>query len=172
MFYPLALKPCIKDYLWGGTRLKTDFGFACDSEKAAEAWMLACHKDGASTVVNGEHAGKTLEQVLALWGESALGEKAAAFPYFPLLIKLIDARDRLSIQVHPDNAYALKNEGEFGKTEMWYIVDCEPGAELIYGLNCGVTREEFRRRALDNTLSDICEFVPVLMVDVFFIPAG
>ena len=75
MFYPLALKPCIKDYLWGGTRLKTDFGFACDSEKAAEAWMLACHKDGASTVVNGEHAGKTLEQVLALWGESTPAEK-------------------------------------------------------------------------------------------------
>lgn len=172
MFYPLALKPCIKDYLWGGTRLKTDFGFACDSEKAAEAWMLACHKDGASTVINGEHAGKTLEQVLALWGESALGEKAAAFPYFPLLIKLIDAHDRLSIQVHPDNAYALKNEGEFGKTEMWYIVDCEPGAELIYGLNCGVTREEFRRRALDNTLTDICQFVPVHKGDVFFIPAG
>lgn len=82
MFYPLALKPCIKDYLWGGTRLKTDFGFACDGEKAAEAWMLACHKDGASTVANGEHAGKTLEEVLALWGESALGGEGRCLPLF------------------------------------------------------------------------------------------
>ena len=129
--YPLLLKPPVKDYLWGGTKLKTDYHFETDKAVAAEAWVLSCHKDGACTVENGELAGKTLPEALELWGASSLGKNAAAFPYFPLLIKLIDARDRLSVQVHPDDEYALKNEGEFGKTEMWYVVDCEEGAQLI-----------------------------------------
>lgn len=170
--YPLLLNAPIKDYLWGGTRLKTEFGFETDAEKAAEAWMLSCHKDGESIVRNGEHAGKTLSRVLELWGEKGMGTKAAAFPYFPLLIKLIDAKDRLSIQVHPDDAYALKNEGEFGKTEMWYVVDCDEGAELIYGFKRSIDRSEFARRIKDNTLTEVCNYVPVKKGDVFFISAG
>ena len=124
--YPLLLKPVIKDYLWGGTRLKTEFGFETDKEIAAEGWMLSCHKDGTNTIENGAYAGKPLDEVLRLWGYE---EK------FPILIKLIDAKDRLSVQVHPDNTYALENEGEYGKTEMWYVIDCEEGAQLIYGFN-------------------------------------
>ena len=170
--YPLLLKPPVKDYLWGGTKLKTDYHFETDKAVAAEAWVLSCHKDGACTVENGELAGKTLPEALELWGASSLGKNAAAFPYFPLLIKLIDARDRLSVQVHPDDEYALKNEGEFGKTEMWYVVDCEEGAQLIYGFNKEVSREEFERRIRDNTLPEICNFVPVHKGDVFFISAG
>lgn len=160
-WYPLLLTPPIKDNIWGGTRLKTEFGYSTDHAIAAEAWVLSCHKDGSSVVSNGACAGLSLPDVLDQWGPAALGEKAARFPYFPLLIKLIDAHDRLSIQVHPADDYAMRVEGEFGKTEMWYIVDCEPGAELIYGFSKGLTKEEFRRRIEDNTLTDVCNRVPV-----------
>lgn len=170
--YPLMLRPAVKDYLWGGTRLKTEFGFQSEQDSAAEAWVLSCHKDGASTIVNGPLAGRPLPEALEQWGPAALGDKASAFPYFPLLIKLIDAKDRLSVQVHPDDAYAMRVEGEFGKTEMWYVVDCEPGAELIYGFNRGLTREEFRTRIETDTLEEVCNFVPVHPGDVFFIEAG
>jgi len=170
--YPLLLKPPVKDYLWGGSRLKTEFGFQTEKEIAAEAWVLSCHKDGSCIVSNGEFAGKTLPEVLELWGDNALGEKATKFPYFPLLIKLIDAKQKLSIQVHPDDEYALANEGEFGKTEMWYVVDCDEGAELIYGFSENISKEEFERRIKDNTLTEVCNSVPVHKGDVFFISAG
>ena len=125
LIYPLLLKPPIKDYLWGGTRLKTEYNYETDKEKAAEAWVLSCHKDGSDIVENGELAGKTLPEVLELWGDKAIGKNAAAFPYFPLLIKLIDAKDRLSVQVHSDDTYALKNEGELGKLKrsVWIITN-------------------------------------------------
>ena len=170
--YPLLLKPLVKDYLWGGTKLKTEYGLENDEEKMAEGWMLSCHKDGSNIVLNGDFVGKTLPEVLKVWGNGALGENASKFEYFPILIKLIDAKDKLSIQVHPDDDYALKNEGEYGKTEMWYVVDCEDGAELIYGFNREVTKEEFEQRIKDNTLTEICNYVPVHKGDVFFISAG
>lgn len=170
--YPLLLKPHLTDYLWGGSRLKTEFGFETDKDIAAEAWVLSCHKDGSNTVCNGEFKGKTLPEVLEIWGDKALGAKAAEFSYFPLLIKLIDAKQKLSVQVHPDDSYALENEGEYGKTEMWYVVDCEEGAKLIYGFLDDISKEEFERRIRDNTLTDVCNFVPVNKGDVFFISAG
>lgn len=170
--YPLLLKPEVKDYLWGGTRLKDEFGFETDAVKAAEAWVFSCHKNGESIIKNGELAGQKLSDAVKLWGKAGIGKKAAEFPYFPLLIKLIDAKDRLSIQVHPDDAYALKNEGEFGKTEMWYVVDCDDDAQLIYGFNKKIDKEEFRRRIKDNTLTEVCNYVPVKKGDVFFIDAG
>lgn len=170
--YPLLLKPAVKDYLWGGNRLKTEFGLETDKEIAAEGWMLSCHKDGADIVLNGEYAGRTLPEVLELWGDEALGKRAAAFEYFPLLIKLIDAKKKLSIQVHPSDEYALENEGEYGKTEMWYVVDCDPGAELIYGFSKNIDKAEFERRIRDNTITEVCNSVPVHKGDVFFIKAG
>lgn len=169
--FPLLLAPSIKDYLWGGRRLADEFGYPC-KEKAAEAWVLSCHKEGPSIVRGGPLDGRPLPQVLEEWGPAALGERAAAFPYFPLLIKLIDARDRLSIQVHPDDAYALRTEGEYGKTEMWYVLDCKPGARLIYGLDTGLTREQFREHIEKGTVTEVCNFVPVHKGDVFFIEAG
>lgn len=172
MVYPLLLQPPVKDYLWGGTRLKTEFGYATDQAIAAEAWVLACHKDGTSVVMNGPLAGQPLSAALECFGPAALGDKAAAFPVFPLLIKLIDARERLSVQVHPADDYAQTAEGEYGKTEMWYVVDCEPGASLIYGFQRGLTKTEFRRRIEDNTLLEVCNVVPVQKGDVFFIEAG
>ncbi len=170
--YPLLLKAPIKDYIWGGTRLKTEFGFETDKEIAAEGWMLSCHKDGTNTVLNGELKGKSLTEALALWGKDALGKNAERFTYFPLLIKLIDAKDKLSVQVHPDDEYALANEGEYGKTEMWYVVDCDEGASLIYGFNREIPKEEFEARIKDNTLDEVCNYVPVSKGDVFFIGAG
>ena len=170
--YPLLLKAPLKDYLWGGTRLKEEYGFESDKEKVAEAWVLSCHKDGNSIVKNGEYAEKTLQEVLDIWGKEALGAKSDRFTYFPVLIKLIDAKDRLSVQVHPDDEYALKNEGEYGKTEMWYVVDCEEGAELIYGFNQDISQGEFLERISSNTLSPVCNYVPVKKGDVFFIEAG
>lgn len=170
--YPLLLKAPIKDYLWGGTRLIDEFGFKTDKEKAAEAWVLSCHKDGNSIVKNGEHAGKTLQEVLDVWGKEVLGAKAAGFTYFPILIKLIDAKDRLSVQVHPDDEYALAHEGEYGKTEMWYVVDCDEGAQLIYGFNQDISQGEFLERINNNNLSPVCNYVPVKKGDVFFIETG
>lgn len=170
--YPLLLKPAMKDYLWGGTKLKEEWGFETDKNIAAEAWLLSSHKDGDGIVANGELKGKAFSEVLSLWGKEALGERAERFSYFPILIKFIDAKQSLSVQVHPDDEYALKNEGEFGKNEMWYIVDCEEGAELIYGFKENISKEEFERRIKDNTLPEVCNYVPVKKGDVFFIEAG
>ena len=130
----LKLKPVFKDYIWGGTRLKSDFGFESDLDKLAEGWMLSCHKDGKNIIENGEYKGKTLDEVIEEKGkEKVVGTRSLDFPYFPVLIKLIDAKDNLSIQVHPDNDYAQRVEGEFGKTEIWYVLDATDDAQLIYG---------------------------------------
>ena len=170
--YPMKLTAPLKDYIWGGTRLKTDFGKQTDLEKVAESWELSCHKDGSSIIANGEYAGKTLPELLREQGKSLLGTDCAPFEEFPVLIKLIDARDNLSVQVHPDNEYALRVEGEYGKTEMWYIVDCEPGAGLLYGFQRPISREEFQERIQKNTLLEVTNRVEVHPGDVFFIQAG
>ncbi|MBQ9616132.1 MAG: class I mannose-6-phosphate isomerase [Selenomonadaceae bacterium] len=172
MLYPLKLTAPLKDYLWGGTRLKTEYHKETALEKVAESWELSCHKDGESIIANGEAAGKKLSEYIEAEGKGILGSNAEKFPYFPLLIKLIDAKDSLSVQVHPDNEYALRVEGEYGKTEMWYIVDCEPGASLLYGFKHRISKEEFERRIRDDTLLEVCNKVPVHKGDVFFIDSG
>lgn len=169
----LKLSPVFKDYIWGGTRLKTDFGFKSDLDKLAEGWMLSCHKDGQSTIDGGEYDGKTLEQVIDEIGKERLvGTKSLSFPYFPVLIKLIDAKDNLSIQVHPDNEYAKKFENEFGKTEIWYVIDAAEDAQLIYGFKKKISSEEFKKSIENNTLTDVLNTVKVKKGDLFFIEAG
>lgn len=169
----LKLSPVFKDYIWGGTRLKTDFGFKSDLDKLAEGWMLSCHKDGQSTIDGGEYDGKTLEQVIDEIGKERLvGTKSLSFPYFPVLIKLIDAKDNLSIQVHPDNEYAQKVENEFGKTEIWYVIDAAEDARLIYGFKKKISSEEFKKSIENNTLTDVLNTVKVKKGDLFFIEAG
>ena len=170
--YPLLLKAPLKDYIWGGRRLIDEYGFETDKGKAAEAWMLSCHKDGNSIVRNGELAGLTLQQAVEVWGQASLGKKCDNFTYFPILIKFIDTKDRLSVLVHPNDEYALANEGEYGKTKMWYVVDCDEDANLIYGFNQDITRGEFLERINNNNLSPVCNCVPVKRGDVFFIEAG
>ena len=168
----LKLRPTCKDYLWGGDRLRTDFGIESDLHPLAEAWVLSCHPDGPSTIVNGPYAGKTLADYIAVEGKGVLGADCAPFADFPILTKLIDAKGNLSIQVHPSDAYALEHEHQYGKTEMWYIVDCEPGAFLYYGFDHAISKEEFARRIQDNTLTEVLNAAPVHKGDVFFIPSG
>ncbi|MCH5190870.1 MAG: class I mannose-6-phosphate isomerase [Oscillospiraceae bacterium] len=169
--YILKLKPAFKDYLWGGTRLRDDYGFDSTLEKLAEGWMLSCHKDGENTIENGKFEGQTLSDVVKANPEF-LGIHGNNFEYFPILIKLIDAKNDLSVQVHPDNDYALRVEKEYGKTECWYILDCDEGAELIYGFNREISSEEFKQRIEDNTFLDTVNKVKVKKGDLFFIEAG
>lgn len=170
--YPLRLRAALKDYIWGGTALKTAFHKKSDLEKVAESWELSCHKDGQSIVENGIYEGLTLSAYVEKAGREVLGENAEKFTYFPILIKLIDAADDLSVQVHPGNEYALSAEGEYGKTEMWYIVDCAEDAALLYGFKETIGKEEFKRRIEENTLLEVCNRVPVKKGDVFFMDAG
>ena len=162
--------PC-KDYIWGGNRLREEYGKVSDADKIAESWELSCHKDGQSVIANGKDKGKTLSEYVAE-NKNALGTACGRFEYFPILIKLIDAKDNLSVQVHPDNDYAMRVEGEYGKTEMWYIVDCEEGSQLIYGFDKEISREEFADRIKNNTLLEVTNNVPVHKGDVFFIESG
>lgn len=170
--YIMKLKPAFKDYLWGGTRLRDDFGLECDLDVIAEGWMLSCHKDGNSTVENGEFAGMTLREVIEKNGNAVCGTDCADFRDFPVLIKLIDAKKDLSIQVHPSDDYALEHENEFGKTEMWYVVDAEENASLYYGFKEKITKDEFKKAIETNTLTDVLNKVSVKKGDCFFIEAG
>ncbi len=171
-YYPMKLSSPMKDYIWGGNKLKEEYGKVTDLDKVAESWELSCHKDGESVIVNGAYADKTLNEFIADNGKAVLGKNCESFDFFPILIKLIDAKDNLSVQVHPNNDYALKVEGEYGKTEMWYIVDCEPGAKLLYGFEKEISKDEFAARIEDNTLLDVTKAVEVKKGDVFFIEAG
>ena len=169
---PIKLLPAFKDYLWGGTKLKTDFGKKSDLDIVAESWELSTHKDGQSVVADGPDAGLTLSEYIDKHGEGILGSNSQKFDYFPILIKLIDAKDNLSIQVHPSDDYALKNEGEYGKTEMWYVLDANEGASLYYGFKSEITKDEFEERINNNTLLDVLNKVEVHKGDMFFIESG
>ena len=168
----LKLKPSCKDYLWGGHRLAEEYGVEYDGDILAEAWELSCHPDGPSYITNGKYAGKTLEEFIEAEGKEVLGTHCRRFRDFPILTKFIDAKQNLSIQVHPNNRYALKNEGQYGKTEMWYIMDAEPGAFLYYGFKEEISKEEFAKRIEEDTLLDVLNAVPVQKGDVLFIESG
>ncbi|MGN1444515.1 MAG: mannose-6-phosphate isomerase, class I [Acutalibacteraceae bacterium] len=169
---PIKLIPAVKDYIWGGTRLREEYGVESSLERQAEAWVLSCHKDGESVVSGGRYDGMTLSQVIAERGKDCLGKNAEKFDYFPILIKLIDAKDNLSVQVHPDDEYAMKNEGQYGKTEAWYILDCDEGAELIYGLSRDMTKQELKDSIENGTLMDGLNRVKVKKGDIFLIQSG
>lgn len=168
----LKLRPACKDYLWGGTRLKTLYHKQFNGDRLAETWELSCHPDGPSVIENGPFAGRTLREYIDIQGKGVLGSNCQVFEDFPILIKLIDAREDLSIQVHPNNTYALSHEGQYGKTEMWYVLEAEPGARLYYGLKRAVSRKELCRRMEDGTLTEVLNAVPARRGDLFYIPAG
>lgn len=169
---PVKLIPTCKDYIWGGTRLKTEFKKGTNLEKVAESWELSAHKDGESRVSGGPFDSLSFSEYIAKNGKGCIGKRAEKFEFFPILIKLIDAADNLSVQVHPSDEYALKYEGEYGKTEMWYVVDCDEDAFLYYGFAKTVTKEEFKSRIENNTLLEILNKVKIKKGDVFFIEAG
>ena len=164
---PFLLKAPIKDYIWGGTRLRELFG----KESLAESWELSCHPDGECIIDGGEFDGMKLSEFISSHPE-AVSSSFGSGDSFPVLVKLIDAKNDLSVQVHPCDEYAHKYENDNGKTEMWYIISAEPGAELVYGFKERITKEEFRKAVEDNTLMDKVNRVPVKQGDVFFIEPG
>lgn len=163
----LKLKPACKDYVWGGRRLIEEFGIQPDAKTLAEAWVLSAHPDGASTV-----DGEPLPDYIKRHGKEILGTNCQGMRDFPILVKIIDAHDNLSVQVHPDDAYALVNEGQRGKSEVWYVLDSAEDAVLYCGFREKISREEFVSRIKDNTLIDVLHAVPAKRGEVLFIPAG
>ena len=166
----VKLIPALKQTIWGGQRLK-DVYDGKGMENIAESWVLSCHPAGESRIAEGDFAGKTLQEVLAQNGRAVLGEKCPPGA-FPLLIKLIDAADDLSVQVHPGDEYARLHENSFGKTECWYLLDAAEDAQLIFGMKDELTREQFRKAIEDNTLLSHVRRVKVHAGDVAYIPAG
>ncbi len=176
MLYPFKFQPIYKEKIWGGSNLKKYLDKNINSHcKIGESWEIADHFEDTSVIENGELKGTTLSQILQEYKRDLLGSKPDKkyLKKFPLLIKFIDANDKLSVQVHPDDAYAGKKEkGESGKTEIWYIVHAEPNARLIAGLEPGTTKKKFKRKLEENKLEDIFYYVKVNTGDVIFIPSG
>ncbi|MCQ2436284.1 MAG: class I mannose-6-phosphate isomerase [Clostridia bacterium] len=168
--YPMKMKPVTKKIIWGGSRLAAEYGKGTEGEKLAESWELTCRADGMSVICGGEYDGMTLEEYFRTYpqavGDTWDGER------FPLLIKLIDAEADLSIQVHPDDEYALSHTTDLGKTEMWYIVDAEPGAHIIYGLKEKYTRQQIADAIASGTLESLMNYQPVKKGETYFIPSG
>jgi mannose-6-phosphate isomerase len=173
MFYPLKFIPVYKDYLWGGRNLER-FGRSLPQGLVAESWEISGHPDGVSIVANGELVGLSLPELVFKFDKDIIGTKLYErySNQFPLLIKLIDANQKLSVQVHPDDHYAAAQEGGYGKNEMWYVVSAEPGAEIIYDLVPGTTRETFTTAIREDRIENYLKTVPVVAGDVFNIPAG
>lgn len=170
MLTPIKLSPVCKEIIWGGNRLKNEYNKKSDLSNIAESWELTCRQDGMNTIVGGEFDGKTLEEYIKANGEAVVSNIKQ--PFFPLLIKFIDAMDNLSVQVHPDDEYGLKKANSLGKTEMWYIIDAKEGAQLVYGLKEGVTNEEFSEAVKNGCVEEKLNYVDVKKGDVFFIPSG
>lgn len=169
--YPMKLIPATKDIIWGGRRLIDSYHKRGDAERLAESWELTVRPDGMSVVANGEYAERTLGEFIDAAGADVIG-KGYDGDRFPLLIKLIDARDRLSIQVHPSDEYSQRNENEYGKTEMWYIVEADEGAELVFGLSSDYTPEGFKAALDEGRVEDMLRRVRVRAGEVYFIPSG
>lgn len=166
------LSPAFKDYLWGGTKLRDVYGKNCDYDKVAESWELSTHPAGQSVIEGGEFDGLTFGAYIEKAGKGILGTNCERFSEFPVLIKFIDAKEPLSVQVHPSDEYALRVEGEYGKTEMWYVIASDPGASLYFGVNQALTKDEFKEHIENNTLTDVLYKADVKPGDVFFIESG
>ena len=168
----VKLSPAYKDYLWGGTKLREQFSKQCEYEVIAESWELSAHPDGQCIVASGKYKGLLFGEFLKKIGSESLGWKYQSFRSFPLLIKLIDAKENLSIQVHPDDEYALEHENEYGKSEMWYIIDCTDNAYIYCGFKRDVTREEVIEHIENDTLLELLNKIKVEKGKTYFIPAG
>jgi mannose-1-phosphate guanylyltransferase/mannose-6-phosphate isomerase len=168
----VKLDPAFKDNLWGGTKLRTVFGKKCDYDVIGESWELSAHPDGQSRIAEGRYKGMLFNDYLSIIGKEALGWKCQAQDRFPVLIKFIDANQALSIQIHPDDEYALENEGEYGKNEMWYVIECEPNSYLYCGLSKDITKKEIAERIKNNTITEVLNKITVKPGDVVMVKAG
>jgi mannose-6-phosphate isomerase len=172
--YPLQFNPVFKDYPWGGRNL-TRFGRKLPEGIVAESWDVAAHTNGSSPIRNGALAGKALVDAIAVWGDALLGdhsEDALKRERFPLLVKLLDANTFLSVQVHPDDAYALKHEGDLGKTEMWIVLQAKPGAYILFGWNEPMTREKYAAAIAEGRSAEVIQKLPVQVGDAIFVAPG
>lgn len=166
--YPLLMKPAYKDYLWGGLKLKTEYGKTDGPDIIAESWELADHLDGSSIVNNGPLSGKTLGELAQIdreriWGTKYKGDR------FPVMVKLIDAKEKLSVQIHPSDECAIADNNEFGKAELWYIIDCERKAYIYLGLKKHVSRNDLTDSLRNGTICELLNKVYVNKGDVFFV---
>lgn len=169
----VKLKPALKDFIWGGTKIRDVLGKNIGKFKTvAESWELSAHTAGQSKIATGAYKGYNLSNYIEETGRQNLGWKAQDYERFPILIKFIDARENLSIQVHPDDEYAFPHEGEYGKNEMWYIMSADKDAYIYMGFNKNVTKEEIRQRIKDNTLVSILNKIPVKKGETYFLKAG
>ena len=167
MTQPLFLDSVLQEKIWGGDHLK-GFGYDLPSDKIGEYWAISAHPNGVSTIKNGPFSGVKLDELYqthrALFGNSKKD-------VFPLLTKILDANDWLSVRVHPDDAYGLANEGELGKTECWYIIEAEPGAEIIYGHHAE-NKAELRQMIESGDWDHLLTKVQVKAGDFFYVPSG
>ncbi|MGV3488823.1 MAG: mannose-6-phosphate isomerase, class I [Tuberibacillus sp.] len=166
---PLFLEPVFQERIWGGTRLKTEFGYDIPSDKIGECWGISAHPHGPSVIKNGPLAGKTL---IEAWRDHREWFGDVATEEFPLLTKILDAEDDLSVQVHPDDFYARKVEKvPYGKTECWYVIDCKEGAEIVFGHHAD-TKETFRSMVEKGAWDKLLRRVKVKPGDFFYVPSG
>ena len=168
MSEPLFLKSQMHDKIWGGTKLREAFGYDIPTETSGEYWAISAHPNGVSVIKNGIYEGEGLDQLYREHKELFGHPKSEVFP---LLIKILDANDWLSVQVHPDDAFALAHEGELGKTECWYIIAADEGAEIIYGHNAK-SKEELRQWIEEGRWDDLLTKIPVKAGDFFYVPSG
>lgn len=169
MKQPLFLEPVFQTRIWGGTTLRDKYGYEIASEKTGECWGISGHPNGYTIVKNGEFAGKAIQD---LWSNVPKLFGYSNSPIFPVLIKILDANDDLSVQVHPDDAYASQHEdGELGKTECWYIIDCEEDAEIIYGHNAN-SNEELVQKINNQEWDTLLHRIKIKPGDFFYIPSG
>jgi len=174
MYYPIKFKPLYKANIWGGRNLEK-LNKQLPEGIVGESWEIAAHPDGMSVVANGQFKNMTLEELIRKYKRDIIGSKLASrdLEKFPLLIKLIDANNDLSIQVHPTDEYANKYEnGEYGKNEMWYVIDCKPNSRLVYDVKPNIDKSAFEKAIKNDTVEDTLNFVNVKPGDCFNIPAG
>lgn len=174
MLYPLKCNPVYKQKIWGGQTISSHFHREIPPGKIGESWELCAREDGMCTVANGPLQGRTLQELIEKYGKNLLGTKVWTQygASFPLLIKILDANDRLSVQVHPDDAYAKTHGESNGKNEFWYIIDAKPGAELIYGLEDGVTKEILSEAVRRGEIGHCLRRISIHPGNVIDIPAG
>lgn len=174
MLYPLTFKPILKSVIWGGSQICPFKGITPTEEGVGESWELSHVDDNFSVVAEGELANKSLDELIKEYGKELVGGKVMERfgSRFPLLIKFIDARDNLSIQVHPDDELAKVRHNSFGKTEMWYVIKADKGASLYSGFSQQIDKEEYVKRVGNNTIMDVLKKYDVSEGDVFFLPAG
>lgn len=174
MLYPFTFQPILKNIIWGGSDICPFKGISPVQDGIGESWELSHVEGNYSVVAEGELAGKSLDELIKTYGKQLLGGKVMERfgTTFPLLIKFIDARDNLSIQVHPNDELAKARHNSFGKTEMWYVVKAAKNASLYSGFSKQIDAEEYVKRVEDNTIMDVLQRYDVNEGDVFFLPAG